>query len=161
MRTTIYHPACNGLVERFNRTLIKGLSHYCEEGRADWVRWLPLTTFAYNTSQHSITGISPWEMVFGREPKTPVNVELSSQVEERVKNVSHRQYLQQLKRKLKRLHDDALQRIDKDKSQRVEEGQSLLKEGYQVYCRNFTASKGKKGKLQPRYDGPYLVVHAR
>ena len=160
LRTSIYHPACNGLVERFNRKLIESLSHYCEEGSTDWVRWLPLTTFAYNTSQHSTTGVSPWELVFGGEPKTPVNVELNFQLEERVKNISHLDYLKRLKRKLQQLHEGALVRIRGDQSKRVEESRSRLKEGDQVYCRNFTAAKGKKGKLQPRFEGPYLVVQA-
>ena len=155
LKTSIYHPACNGQ-ERFNHTLVESLRHFCRENEYDWVRWLPLVTFAYNTGDHSVTGTSPWELVFGREARTPVCVEF----EEELKNVSHRDHMNRLKRRLAQLPEETLLKIRENRSKRTEESGTSLKEGEQVYCRNFTAAKSKQGKLQPRSEGRYQVVEA-
>ena len=69
-RTTAYHPQGDGLVERFNRSLLQMLRAYVRE-QADWERFLPLVLFAYRTAVHSSTGISPFQLMFGRQPQTP------------------------------------------------------------------------------------------
>ena len=48
-RTTAYHPQGDGMVERFNRTLLQMLRAYVRE-QADWERFLPLVLFAYRTA---------------------------------------------------------------------------------------------------------------
>ena len=75
-RTTAYHPQCDGLVERQNRTLQNILASFVSEHSADWDEWLAQAVFAYNTSVHESTGISPYEMVFGRPARMPIEVEL-------------------------------------------------------------------------------------
>ena len=37
-----------------------------------WVHYLPAITFAYNCSPNAITGLSPFEIVFGRTPSFPL-----------------------------------------------------------------------------------------
>ena len=64
-RTTAYHPQGNGMVERFNRSLLQMLRSYVRT-QADWEEFLPLVLFAYRTSVHTSTGISPFELMFGR-----------------------------------------------------------------------------------------------
>ena len=46
--TTPYHPQGDGMVERFNRSLLQLLRSYVEH-ETDWERYLPLTLFAYRT----------------------------------------------------------------------------------------------------------------
>ena len=53
-RTTAYHPQGDGMVERFNRSLLQMLRAYvCYE--SDWEKFLPLVMFAYRTSPHTCT----------------------------------------------------------------------------------------------------------
>ena len=69
-RTTAYHPQGDGMVERFNRSLLQMLRAYvCHEG--DWEKFLPLVMFAYRTSVHTSTGASPFEIMFVRNAQTP------------------------------------------------------------------------------------------
>ena len=56
-RTTAYHPQCDGLVERQNRTLQSILSAFVSEHSVDWDEWLNQAVFAYNTSVHESTGL--------------------------------------------------------------------------------------------------------
>ena len=72
-RTSAYHPQGNGQTERFNRTLcglIKSLDH---KKRDQWPELLPHLVFIYNTTPHSVTGFTPYTLMFGREPSVPLD----------------------------------------------------------------------------------------
>ena len=57
------------MVERFNRSLLQLLRSYVDE-ESDWERYLPLVLYAYRTAIHSSTGVSPYVLMFGRQPQT-------------------------------------------------------------------------------------------
>ena len=61
--STTYHPQTNELVERQNRTLVNMLRVYCSRYMTDWDKYLPQVVRAYNSTQHSTTGISPFIML--------------------------------------------------------------------------------------------------
>ena len=69
---TTYHPQTNGLVERQNRTLVSMLRVYCSRYMTDWDRYLPQVMGAYNSTQHSTTGVSPHMMLTGHEKSLPL-----------------------------------------------------------------------------------------
>ena len=66
-RTTAYHPSGNGEVERANRSIIQMLRAFVES-RNNWEEYLPLILYAYRTSVNSSTGLSPYFLMYGREP---------------------------------------------------------------------------------------------
>ena len=53
--TTAYHPQGDGMVERFNRSLLQILRTYVDK-EDKWKRYLPLVLFAYRTATHTATG---------------------------------------------------------------------------------------------------------
>ena len=67
--TTPYHPQANP-VERFGRTLNTAIAKYVAHNQSDWVQFLGLVTYAYNTSIHSVTGVAPATAVFKVPPTT-------------------------------------------------------------------------------------------
>lgn len=69
-RTTAYHPQGDGMVERFNQSLIQLLRTYVEQ-ETDWERFLPFVLYAYCTTIHSSTGTSLFVLMFGYHPKSP------------------------------------------------------------------------------------------
>ena len=73
-RTTPHHPQCDGQVERFNRTLLHMLSTTVKEHPFDWEDQLPKVCMAYNTSVHSSTGHTPYFLMFGRQPRLPIDL---------------------------------------------------------------------------------------
>jgi hypothetical protein len=75
-RTTAYHPEGDGMVERFNRSLLQLLRTYVEK-EEEWESHLPLALYAYRTAVHSSTRVSPFMLMYGREPSSGVLVQPS------------------------------------------------------------------------------------
>ena len=73
-RTTPYHPESDGLVERFNRTLLMMLAMFAGENRDDWDDLLPAVMMAYRSSVHESMGFSPYRLMFGEECTLPMDV---------------------------------------------------------------------------------------
>ena len=58
IKTTAYHPATNGSIERKHCTLAEHIKMYVES-LSDWDQWLHLATFSYNTNVHESTKHTP------------------------------------------------------------------------------------------------------
>ena len=75
----------NGQVERFNQTLLNMLGTLEPAQKADWEKYVPALTYAYNATRHESAGFTPYFLMFGRNPRLPA---------ERVKMmVSHTQIM--------------------------------------------------------------------
>lgn len=72
--TTPYHPACNGLVEKFNGTLKSMLRKMSSERPKDWDRYLPALLFAYREVPQESTKFSPFDLVYARSVRGPMAV---------------------------------------------------------------------------------------
>ena len=73
LRTTSYHPQTNGQCERFNSTLMNMLGTLTPDQKKDWKSHLLTMCYAYNSTQHSVTGFSPYFLMFGRHPRLPID----------------------------------------------------------------------------------------
>jgi transposase InsO family protein len=67
--TTPYHAMGNGMVERFNQTLLKNLGTLEESKKSDWKSFVAPLIHAYNVTIHNNTGFSPFYIMFGRPSK--------------------------------------------------------------------------------------------
>ena len=65
------HSQCDGLVEKFNRTLKTMLSKLAVNKGCDWDQVLGPLLFAYRTMPHSSTGETPFFVLYGRNTKLP------------------------------------------------------------------------------------------
>ncbi len=72
-RTTPYHPMGNGMVERFNQTLLNMLGTLANDQKSDWKAHVPTLTHAYNAAVHDSTGYSPYYLMFGRHPRLAID----------------------------------------------------------------------------------------
>ena len=62
---TPWHPQSSGRVERVNQTLKQQLSKLMIETKMSWIKCLPLALLNIRTMPNSVTGISPFEMLYG------------------------------------------------------------------------------------------------
>lgn len=71
LNTTAYHPQCDGMVERFNRTLKTILRKHAATFGAQWDQYLPGVLWAYRNTPHESTGEKPSYLLFGVDCRTP------------------------------------------------------------------------------------------
>ena len=72
--STTCHPQTNGQTEVVNRTLPTLLRAIIKKNIKTWEDCLPLVEFAYNRSVHFATKYSPFEIVYGFNPLTPLDL---------------------------------------------------------------------------------------
>ena len=72
LRTSPYHAQTNGQVERMNQTIICMIIKL-EDKKACWLEHLPELLMAYNATRSTVTGYSPYYLLFGRRPRIPVD----------------------------------------------------------------------------------------
>ena len=74
IRTSPYHLQTDGLVEKFNQTLKTMLKKTAVEEGKDWDKLLPYLLFAYREVPQDSTGFSPFELLYGRAVRGPLDV---------------------------------------------------------------------------------------
>jgi hypothetical protein len=72
--STTCHPQTDGQTEVVNRTLSTLLRTIIQQNLKNWDDCLPFIEFAYNRSVHSTIDFSPFEIVYGFNPLTPLDL---------------------------------------------------------------------------------------
>ncbi len=160
-RTTPYHPQCNGLCERYNRTLMDMLGTLSDEQKRNWKDYVAPLTHAYNCTKHAATGYSPYFLMFGRNPRLPIDLALGL-MSYGSSNQDHTTYVSDLRKRLaqsyKKAGDNARKSAQRDKAHfDIKAKESILDKGDRVLVRK-TGIQGKH-KIADRWEEPiYRVV---
>ena len=72
--TTPYHHASQGTVSRYVGTLKGQLRKYMQDDPRGWDRMLPYLLFAYREVPCETTGFSPFELLYGRHIRGPLQI---------------------------------------------------------------------------------------
>ena len=157
-RTTGYHPSGDGQVERQNRTLQGMLSAFVSQHTVDWDLWPDPVTYAYNSSRQESTGVSPYEVVFGRLPRMPLELELGLSLSNSATVSKYVQSVRGALRDIRQIAKDNLKQARAKQRQHWENKQSgwswkPFRSGQFVWLR-----RPKTWKLGKKWTGPFLVV---
>ena len=76
LNTTAYHPQCDGMVERFNRTLKSMLRKHAATFGNQWDQYLPGLLWAYRNTPHESTGEKPSFLLYGLDCRSPTEAAL-------------------------------------------------------------------------------------
>ena len=72
--TIPYHPETNGPCECFNATFIGMLGTLPTHAKKNWQEWIAILTHAFNCTVSSVTGFSPYFLMFGRTLKISLDI---------------------------------------------------------------------------------------
>lgn len=78
--TSPYRPQTDGQTERMNRTFTEAVRAFVNAKMTDWDEFVPSLEFAYNDSVHRATGYTPFELIHGWQPRTPLQPIIPSNV---------------------------------------------------------------------------------
>ncbi|XP_043811844.1 uncharacterized protein LOC122723519 [Manihot esculenta] len=156
--STAFHPQTDGQSERVIQTLEDMLRSCVIEFEGSWERYLPLIEFAYNNSYQASIKMAPYEALYGRKCRTPlcwtelseaklIGPDLVRETEEKVRTI---------KKRLKAASDRQKSYADlKRKDIAYEVGDKVF---LKVSPWKRVLRFGKKGKLSPRFIGPYEIT---
>jgi hypothetical protein len=158
LQTTPFHPESNGGLERSHRILKEYLRHYIEEDQGNWDVWVPYAVYVYNTSIHTSTGYTPFELVYGFKSNMP-----SALQENPSAQYNYDSFLVELKSRLQTAHSIARDRLIGHKEKSKEYYDKTAKEatfrvGDKVLLYDETVRRGRSKKLSSQWLGPYEII---
>lgn len=68
-----HHPQHDGQTEVVNKLLTTMMRAFIAGKKDQWALWLHLLEFAYNSAVHSSTGTTPFHLLLGFHPRTPLD----------------------------------------------------------------------------------------
>jgi len=148
-RTNAYHPQSNGMDERLNSSLMKIVRAYTVEKPDTWDIELRWALFAYNTSFHESLRMTPYEAMFGCQPRTPLNPQPRSPLSPEDARGTIHQALSandEFAKSRQRYYNDR-NRVD-----------SQYQVGDSVLLKNHAHTIGQSRKLQPKWIGPAIIL---
>jgi len=156
--STAYHPQSQGQVERVNQVLEDMLRACVISFGKKWEESLPFAEFSYNSSYQASLKMAPFEVLYGRKCRTPLNwsetgdrpligTDIIQHAEDQVRVI--------------REHFKAAQSRQKSNYDRKHK-EMVYQPGEQAYLRvtpmKGTHRFGVKGKLAPRYIVPFRIL---
>ena len=165
--SSAYHPQSQGLVERFNKTLVNQLRRHCS-GRDPtmWESFLPSILLGYNCGVQDSIRVEPARLFFGRLPRLPTNRDTlpvppgdnpPDQAGETESDLRAREALQQA------LIEKALTNLERAQDRQVQEyaakrakraPKQTFQQGEYVMCKVHDA----ENKLSAQSHGPYVFL---
>ncbi|KAL4196367.1 hypothetical protein AMTRI_Chr04g245810 [Amborella trichopoda] len=154
-----YHPQTDGQTEVMNRMVEMYLWCVIGDKPKEWVRWILWAEYCYNTSVHTSTKKTPYEIVYGRPPPTLLSyVPGATQVESVDKELYDRdQVFKELKNQLQTAQNHMKKFYDAhwtDMSFEVGEFVYLRLQPH----RQVSVALCKNVKLSPRYYGSFGII---
>ena len=150
--STSYHHETVGSLERSHAEYLK---QYIDKNRDDWDEFLELSMFSYNTSIHSGTKYSPYELVFGTDARLPSQRPLTDHEQ----LPTYEGYLKELILRLTQIrklaHDNLVENKEKSKEHYDKTSNHVI---FNVGDLVFLQKGPKPHKFGDRYTGPHKIL---
>ena len=161
LNTSGYHPQTDGLVEKFNSTLLGMMSKCSDSKTLEWDQQLPTLLFAYRSMVQESTKESPFFLLYGRDPRLPTESVLGTTNAAYL--VDMEDYRSEFLLSLAKAQKLALENIRKAQSKQKEfYDRASENPKYRIGDRVMTYMPGditgKDWKLARPYHGPYRII---
>eukprot|EP00256_Glycine_max_P068574 XP_025983169.1 uncharacterized protein LOC113000711 [Glycine max] len=158
--STTCHPQTDGQTEVVNKTLGTLLRTVLKKNLKSWEACLPHVEFAYNRTVHSTTNCSPFEIVYGFNPLTPLdllpmpNITMFKHKDAQAKAEYVKKLHEQVKAQIEKKNASYARQANKSRKKVVLEPGDWV----WVHLKKERFPEHRKSKLQPRGDGPFQVL---
>ena len=148
-----------------NQTLLKIIKTKLDNAKGAWPEELPNVLWAYRTTARTLTGETPFRLIYGTKAVIPVEVGVTS--------IRRGTFSEGLNDNELRLNLDFLDEVKDNASSKMTKYQKKMVEYYNksvklrrldigdlVLRKTTTTTKNPtQGKLGPTWEGPYRVIH--
>ena len=160
LQTSAYFPQCNGLVERFNRTLGDMLAMYVKEQYNDWDLYIPWVLFAYRTAVNVSTLYTPFYLLHGYEATYPMDMELRLSKET---FSTKEKFVEEILERVEIARRIAVKNLNVIDGKLIEKYKDLhelpeYKIGELILVYDPTTPPKTNSKLMRRWTGPYQIL---
>ena len=156
-----YHARGNGKIERMNGTIERLLAMTIRENQSDWSHKLPYVVAAYHATPHKSTGLTPNQLMFGREVVMPIDLMIGQPKD--INPITYGEYNERQRETIEKAFKIARKGLEKaaitqKKNYDVNVKGSKLDIGSRVWC-YFPPTKLKlSSKLTRKWQGPFIIV---
>ncbi|KAI3795190.1 hypothetical protein L1987_37839 [Smallanthus sonchifolius] len=156
--STAYHPQTDGQTERTIQTLEDMLRACVINFGGNWDSHLSLIEFSYNNSYHTSINMAPFEALYGRKCRSPI---CWSEIGEA--QITGPELIQETSDKIIQIRDNIRTARSRQKSYADKRRKPLEFQVGDLVLLKVSPWKGvirfgKKGKLAPRYVGPFKIL---
>ena len=157
--STTCHPQTDGQTEVVNRTLSQLLRAVVGKNLKSWEACIPHIEFAYNRTVHSTTDFSPFEIVYGFNPLTPMDllelpVNAKSSLDGKKKAELVKSIHEKVRIQIEKKNQKTTSQMNKGRKKITFHPGDLV----WVHLRKERFPAQRKSKLMPRGDGPFRVL---
>ncbi|KAI3730615.1 hypothetical protein L1987_61787 [Smallanthus sonchifolius] len=156
--STAYHPQTDGQSERTIQTLEDMLRACVVDFGNGWDAHLPLVEFSYNNSYHTSIKAAPFEALYGRKCRSPICWTEVGDSQLTGPEIIHEttEKIVQIRERIKAARDRQKSYADvRRKPLEFQVGDKVL---LKVSPWKGVIRFGKRGKLNPRYIGPFEIL---
>jgi hypothetical protein len=158
IHSSAYLPQTDGQTERVNQ-LLKNMLRACVlEDQGSWDQNLPWAEFSYNNSYQETLKMAPFEVLYGRQCCAPLNW-----IESGEKVIFGPDLVEEAEATVRRIQDNLKAAKSRQETYANKRHRPLeFEDGNHVYLRvspmKGVKRFGVKGKLAPRYIGPFPIL---
>jgi hypothetical protein len=159
LKTTPYHPQTNGMVERVHSILNHSIRTLSENDIERWDEVLDQAVFGIRIRKHAVTGLSPFQLVYGLEVRLPVDLEFPIQLKVPMDEIERAEALANYNAyRLSQLGQSRAAAYFKS----IAQAKKMEKLGQQKHLYDIGSyvkvKKMNRTKFDPLWSGPYIVV---
>lgn len=152
-----YNPRANGQVERTNQVIENILKKELRGERHRWAEYVPYAQLAYNTKISSVTGCTPFALMFGRQVNKLEKYTVSTPSEASIQKWKSRQkYVQQIV--YPTVSENVLEKKGKSAESFSKHHRIIDDTKFPVGASVMMLDKTRGSKWDPVYEGPFIIV---